>query len=185
GILFGPESDVNGRLRFGGPVQIDGTFRGAITTDDALLVGEHAKIDADITCGAATIHGTVTGNITAKDAVALEPTSHVKGDVTAPALSVAKGATSDGLSRMGTAPSAKKRENARRRRRPPQWRASRRGPRCSSRRRGRRATAGRAPRGRGAADPAARSRRCVGHACSSRRRQAPIPVERDDRGPDA
>jgi len=80
GILFGPESDVNGRLRFGGPVQIDGTFRGAITTDDALLVGEHAKIDADITCGAATIHGAVTGNITAKDAVALEPTSHVKGD---------------------------------------------------------------------------------------------------------
>jgi len=111
GILFGPESDVNGRLRFGGPVQIDGTFRGAITTDDALLVGEHAKIDADITCGAATIHGTVTGNITAKDAVALEPTSHVKGDVTAPALSVAKGATFYGLSRMGTASSAKKRPN--------------------------------------------------------------------------
>jgi cytoskeletal protein CcmA (bactofilin family) len=111
GILFGPESDVNGRLRFGGPVQIDGTFRGSITTDDALLVGEHAKIDADINCGAATIHGAVTGNITAKDAVSLEPTSRVKGDVTAPALSVAKGATFDGLSRMGTTPAAKKRPN--------------------------------------------------------------------------
>jgi len=102
GILFGPESDVNGRLRFGGPVQIDGTFRGAITTDDALLVGEHAKIDADITCGSATVHGTITGNITAKDAVSLESTAHVKGDVSAPSLSVAKGASFDGLSRMGT-----------------------------------------------------------------------------------
>jgi len=111
GILFGPESDVNGRLRFGGPVQIDGTFRGSITTDDALLVGEHAKIDADITCGSATVHGSVTGNITAKDAVALEPSAHVKGDVTAPALSVAKGATFDGLSRMGTVGAGKKRPN--------------------------------------------------------------------------
>jgi cytoskeletal protein CcmA (bactofilin family) len=102
GILFGPESDVNGRLRFGGPVQIDGTFRGAITTDDALLVGEHAKIDADITCGSATVHGTITGNITAKDAVSLESSARVKGDISAPSLSVAKGASFDGLSRMGT-----------------------------------------------------------------------------------
>jgi cytoskeletal protein CcmA (bactofilin family) len=111
GILFGPESDVNGQLRFGGPVQIDGTFRGSITTDDALLVGEHAKIDADIACGSATVHGSVTGNITAKDAVALEPSAHVKGDITAPALSVAKGATFDGLSRMGTVGAGKKRPN--------------------------------------------------------------------------
>ena len=108
GILFGPESDVNGRLRFGGPVQIDGTFRGSITTDDALTVGDHAKIEADISCGSATIQGTVTGNITARDAVSLEGSAQVKGDVTAPTLSVAKGAMFDGLSRMGTLPNAAK-----------------------------------------------------------------------------
>lgn len=113
GILFGPESDVNGRLRFGGPVQIDGTFRGSITTDDALLVGEHAKIDADISCGSATVHGAITGNITARDMVMLEASARVKGDVTAPALSVAKGATFDGLSRMGTLPNAKTRRQGR------------------------------------------------------------------------
>jgi cytoskeletal protein CcmA (bactofilin family) len=102
GILFGPESDVNGRLRFGGPVQIDGTFRGSITTDDALTVGEHAKIEADISCGSATIQGSITGNVTARDAVSLEGTAQVKGDITAPSLSVAKGATFDGVSKMGT-----------------------------------------------------------------------------------
>src|SRR5436853_6266112 len=67
GILFGPESDVNGQLRFGGAVQIDGTFKGAITTDDTLLVGEHAVIEADVTCGSAYVHGPVTGNSTDKD----------------------------------------------------------------------------------------------------------------------
>ena len=108
GILFGPESDVNGQLRFGGAVQIDGTFKGAITTDDTLLVGEHAVIEADVTCGSATVHGTVTGNITAKDSVALESTAQVKGDISAPSLSVAKGAAFDGMSRMGTIPTSRK-----------------------------------------------------------------------------
>jgi len=111
GILFGPESDVNGRLRFGGPVQIDGTFRGAITTDDSLLVGEHAKIDADINCGSAIIHGSVTGNVTARDSVSLESNARVKGDITAQGLSVAKGATFDGLSRMGTLANSKPKRN--------------------------------------------------------------------------
>lgn len=108
GILFGRDSDVNGRLRYGGPIQIEGTFRGAITTTETLTVGEHASIEADITCGSAVIQGTITGNVTAKNEVALQDGARVKGDITTPALSVAKGATFDGLSRMGTLPASKK-----------------------------------------------------------------------------
>lgn len=99
-ILFGQESDVDGKLLFEGAVQIDGTFRGAIMTDDVLIVGEHARIDADISCGSATVRGRVNGNITARDAVALETGARVKGDVTTPALSIERGATFDGASRM-------------------------------------------------------------------------------------
>lgn len=110
-VLFGPESQVNGKLRFDGSVQIDGTFRGQIKTNDALIVGANATIEADITCGSATISGTVVGDITASESVALESSAHVKGDIGAPALSVAKGAMFDGVSRMGTA--AKKKLPAR------------------------------------------------------------------------
>src|SRR5439155_1202003 len=53
GILFGPESDVNERLRFGGPVQTDGTFRGAITTDDAPRVRAQPTLGPAITSGPA------------------------------------------------------------------------------------------------------------------------------------
>src|SRR6266513_4635594 len=63
--LFGPDSEVNGKLRFEGAVQIDGTFTGSITTNDLLIIGEHAKIAADINCGSALVSGEVTGNITA------------------------------------------------------------------------------------------------------------------------
>lgn len=99
-ILFGRESDVDGKLLFDGAVQIDGTFRGAIMTDDVLIVGEHARIDADISCGSATVRGQVNGNITARESVALESGARLKGDVTTPALSIDRGATFDGASRM-------------------------------------------------------------------------------------
>jgi cytoskeletal protein CcmA (bactofilin family) len=101
--LFGPESQVNGRLRFEGAVQIDGTFTGSITTSDLLIIGEHAKIEADINCGSAVVSGTVTGNITAGESVELKAHAHVKGDIATPALAVARGAVFDGISKMGTA----------------------------------------------------------------------------------
>ncbi|HEY6959373.1 MAG TPA: polymer-forming cytoskeletal protein [Candidatus Limnocylindria bacterium] len=108
GILFGPDSDVDGRLQYAGPVHIDGTFRGAIKTNDALVVGDHATIDADVSCGSAVIRGTIVGNITATESVALEGRAHVKGDITAPSLAMAKGTMFDGTSRMGTLPSPKR-----------------------------------------------------------------------------
>lgn len=107
GVLFGREATVTGKLRFDGAVTIDGTFRGAITTRDLLIVGEKAVIEADVACGAATIGGEVTGNIIATDSVALQSTARVKGDITSPALSVDKGAMFDGTSRL-SATKAKK-----------------------------------------------------------------------------
>lgn len=104
GTLFGPDSALDGRLRFAGPVQIHGTFHGALDTSDNLVVGERARIDADVTCGSAVVRGTIVGNITSSGAVDLTGTARVKGDITAPSLSVARGAMFDGTSRMGTLP---------------------------------------------------------------------------------
>ncbi|HUG56510.1 MAG TPA: polymer-forming cytoskeletal protein [Candidatus Limnocylindrales bacterium] len=98
--LFGPDSQVNGKLRFGGSVQIDGTFTGSITTNDRLIIGEHAKIAADISCGSAVVSGEVTGNIVAADSVELHGHARVKGDITTPELAIDKGVTFDGSSRM-------------------------------------------------------------------------------------
>jgi len=98
--LFGPDSQVNGKLRFEGAVQIDGTFTGSITTNDLLVIGEHAKIEANIDCGSAEVSGAVTGNITAADSVQLRPHARVKGDITSPTLAIDKGALFDGSSRV-------------------------------------------------------------------------------------
>src|SRR3954470_12651123 len=102
GILFGPDSNVDGRLQFDGAVEIDGSYRGAIKTSDVLKIGEQAVIQADISCGSAIVRGQINGNIIARDSVTLQPGARVKGDITTPAFSMEKGATFDGLSRMGT-----------------------------------------------------------------------------------
>jgi len=102
--LFGPDSQVNGKLHFEGAVQIDGTFTGSITTSDLLIIGEHAKIAADISCGSAVVSGEVTGNIRARDSVALQGHARVKGDITTPAFAMDKGAVFDGVSKMRTTP---------------------------------------------------------------------------------
>jgi cytoskeletal protein CcmA (bactofilin family) len=98
--LFGPDSQVNGKLRFEGAVQIDGTFTGSITTNDLLIIGERAKIAADITCGSAIVSGEVTGDITAGDSVELHGHARVKGDIATPTLAIDKGAVFDGNAKM-------------------------------------------------------------------------------------
>ena len=45
---FGPGLVFEGKLSFKGQVEFNGTFKGAITTDDLLIIGEQAKVDADI-----------------------------------------------------------------------------------------------------------------------------------------
>ena len=110
-VLFRKESNVNGKLQFQGDLEIDGTFSGAVTTDDGLVIGENATVNAEISCGSVIVKGDVTGNITARDMVALEGGAHVKGDITSPSLSVAKGATFDGSSRMGTVSAKSRRPN--------------------------------------------------------------------------
>src|SRR6266571_3448424 len=108
-VLFGEESTVNGTLHFKGAVTIDGTFSGAVTTEDVLIVGERASIKADITCGSAVVNGEVTGNITARESVALQGHAQVKGDITSPELSVERGVMFDGTSRTGSGPAKTKR----------------------------------------------------------------------------
>jgi cytoskeletal protein CcmA (bactofilin family) len=98
--LLGHGAEVNGKLRFEGTVRIDGTFKGEITTNDLLIIGEGAKIAANISCGSVVVNGEVTGNITASESVELHRPARVKGDIATPSLTIDKGVVFDGSSKM-------------------------------------------------------------------------------------
>jgi len=103
--VLGPGSVFEGKLTFTGQARIDGSFSGGVTTDDLLIIGEGAKVDADIRCGSLVVEGEVTGTVSARDAIELAPHARVKAGLTTPALTMAKGAVFDGSCKMnGAAP---------------------------------------------------------------------------------
>ena len=97
--LLGKGTTFEGKLTFEGTVRIDGKFNGTIVTNDVLVVGEGAKVDAEISCGTVVVEGEVNGNIVASAAVELRPTSRLHGDVETLSLSVDRGAVFEGASR--------------------------------------------------------------------------------------
>jgi len=99
-LSLGEGAEFEGKLSFKGTVRIDATFKGSITTNDVLVVGEHARIDAEITCGTVVIHGEVNGNIKAKVAVELHQPARVRGNIDTPSLLVEKGVLVQGELKM-------------------------------------------------------------------------------------
>ena len=98
--LLGRGSEFDGKLTFEGTVRIDGKFTGTIVTGDVLVVGEGAKISAEITCGTIIVHGEISGNIRAKSAVELHHPAKVRGNIETPSLMVEKGVLFEGQSKM-------------------------------------------------------------------------------------
>ncbi|HME90425.1 MAG TPA: polymer-forming cytoskeletal protein [Myxococcaceae bacterium] len=99
-LLLGRGARFEGKLTFEGTVRIDATFIGSITTNDVLVVGEAARIDANITCGTIIVHGEVNGNISAKTAVEVRQGAKLRGDVDTASMVIEKGSIFQGACKM-------------------------------------------------------------------------------------
>jgi cytoskeletal protein CcmA (bactofilin family) len=106
-LLLGRGVRFEGKLTFAGTVRIDASFVGTIITDDVLVVGEAARIDANITCGTIVVHGEVNGNIQARGGVEIHSTAKVRGDLETASLVIEKGAFFQGASRMDATKTAR------------------------------------------------------------------------------
>lgn len=98
--LLGKGSEFEGKLTFEGQVRIDGKFSGQIFTKDALVIGDGARVQAEITAGTVIIHGTVEGNVKATQLIELKQPGRVKGTLEAPALSIDRGVMFEGTCKM-------------------------------------------------------------------------------------
>jgi len=87
---------MTGELHFNGKLRIDGNFNGSIFTDDALVIGEHAVVRADIKAGEIEIAGEVFGNVEAKRRAEILPGARLHGDIHTPLLSISPGSIVDG-----------------------------------------------------------------------------------------
>jgi cytoskeletal protein CcmA (bactofilin family) len=93
--VLGANSTMEGSLSSNANVRLDGTFSGTLHISGNVLVGETAKINADIDAKNVSIAGAVRGNVTGKK-VQLLRTGRVWGDINATALTTEEGAFIDG-----------------------------------------------------------------------------------------
>ena len=112
--LLGRGSEFEGKLSFEGTVRIDGKLSGEIFTDDTLIIGEGAEVNAEINVGAVVIEGTVHGNVNAKRSVEIHTPGKVIGNISTPSLFIEKGVIFEGNCQMeqGAATAGKSRAAA-------------------------------------------------------------------------
>jgi cytoskeletal protein CcmA (bactofilin family) len=98
--LLGKGSEFEGKLTFEGQVRIDGKFNGQIHTKDVLVIGDGARVQAEINAGTVIINGTVEGNVRASQLVELHAPARVKGSVETPALTMDRGVIFEGTTKI-------------------------------------------------------------------------------------
>lgn len=98
--LLGKGSEFEGKLTFEGQVRIDGKFNGQIVTKDVLVIGDGAKVNAEIQAGTVIINGQVEGNVKATQIIELKTPGRVKGNLETPSLSMDRGVIFEGSLKM-------------------------------------------------------------------------------------
>ena len=98
--FFGKDTAFEGKLTFHGTIRIDGHFKGEISADGSLIVGEGAMIEATIHISYILISGEIHGNIIADDRIAIHPAGKVFGDIQAPTVVIDEGGIFEGNCRM-------------------------------------------------------------------------------------
>ncbi|MBN1426996.1 MAG: polymer-forming cytoskeletal protein [Anaerolineae bacterium] len=97
--VLGTGARFEGNLKTEGNVRIHGTFVGNITSQAKVAVGEHGKLEGDLTGEAADIGGQVRGNILARR-VAVARTGRIGGDLRLEKLVTEEGAFIQGVVTM-------------------------------------------------------------------------------------
>jgi len=98
--LIGFGVSVEGTLEAEGDVQINGKFKGRITTNGDVIIGDGAEIRSDIDAQNVYVAGEVHGDILAQEKLEILETGRVLGNVESSALSIEPGGILKGKSSM-------------------------------------------------------------------------------------
>ena len=89
---------IGGQLSSDEDLIIEGTVEGTIAHQDhQLRIGETGRVKADVHARVIIVEGTIEGNMKGDEAVHIRSTARVIGDVVSPRVSIADGASFEGL----------------------------------------------------------------------------------------
>lgn len=94
--VIGQGTFIDGNIKSTGTVRVDGKCTGDIVTNGAVIIGEDAFINGDITAINVSLGGRVEGNVKCSGVVEIMLKGALIGDVEAVELSIQKGAVFNG-----------------------------------------------------------------------------------------
>src|SRR4030095_13299467 len=92
--------EFEGKLTFEGTVRINGHFAGEIFSNDTLIIGDTAVLNAEVDVDTIIISGEVNGNITARTRIEVHRPGVLRGNIITPSLIIEEGVTFEGTCRM-------------------------------------------------------------------------------------
>ncbi len=98
--FLGRDTEFEGKLSFSGAVRIDGSFKGEISTEGTLIVGETANLEADIHTSHIIVSGEVHGNIVADSKIEVHSPGKIVGNIQAPVITIDEGVVFEGTCHM-------------------------------------------------------------------------------------
>ncbi len=93
-------SQFEGKLTFRDTVRIDGRFKGEITSENTLIVGEGGEIEATIRSKTVVVSGSISGDVHASRQIVLHKSSRMDGNVETASLVIEEGAIFNGQVKM-------------------------------------------------------------------------------------
>jgi cytoskeletal protein CcmA (bactofilin family) len=93
--------EMKGSLIFTGEMVFDGTLSGGSIDGEKLVIGEHGKVQANVSASFLTVRGHITGNVDVSERTVLEQSSSLHGDLSTARLVMHEGATFFGGSKIG------------------------------------------------------------------------------------
>ena len=99
-------SEFEGKLCFKDTVRIDGHFKGEISSQNTLIVGETGEVDANIESQTVVISGSVVGDVVARRQLVVHKTGRLQGNVETESLVIEEGAQVNGTVKMNREPKA-------------------------------------------------------------------------------
>ncbi len=99
--LLGRGTRFEGKLYFEGRVRIDGAFKGEIKSEDTLIIGDGAEVNAEIEVATVIVRGGIVhGNVRAANAIEIHAPGKVIGNIHSPSLFIERGVEFQGSCRM-------------------------------------------------------------------------------------
>jgi cytoskeletal protein CcmA (bactofilin family) len=95
--LIGANCSFEGQIDTKGAIRIDGNVKGNVNAE-WIIIGEHGRVQGDLSAKSVIIGGAIIGNILAKESLSITQTGKVSGDIRTNKLSIIEGGIFEGNS---------------------------------------------------------------------------------------